>query len=193
MRHLAILAKFCLSSGNNLSEMFCTDYRILEEASCTAHNRRLRQFLLSCPDDYLTNERRRHFCSSRFRGCLHYSVLDMSVIQLWLRRTRKRKHNMGHYESALDLRILEDRVTITIFAFADIKLHELLFFYVIAIDGMYNILYLNAICADVLNCRSTNLTWNIREILNSPQSFLGSPIAEVIKDDTCSHRNEHLR
>ena len=59
---------------------------------------------------------------------------------------------MGDNISSLDLRILEDRIAISVFALADIEVHELLLNGVIAIDSADHILDLNTIGPDILYC-----------------------------------------
>ena len=63
--------------------------------------------------------------------------------------------------TALDLRILEDRVTIAIATFLNGEIDELLLNGVIAVHPMDHILHLDAISPDILDSRCTHLARNI--------------------------------
>ena len=76
---------------------------------------------------------------------------------------------------ALDFRILEYRVTISISALLHLETHELLLNGIIAVNPMDHILHLDSISSYILNSRSADLSRDIRQILHSPKAFLGSP------------------
>ena len=114
----------------------------------------------------------------------------MSVVKARLRSSRKGKDYMGHDITSLDLRVLEDGVTIAVAAFLNGEIDELLLNGVIAVDLADHILDLNPIGSYVLHRRSSYLARNIGQVLYSPQSFLCSPFTEIIEDDSRSDRHQ---
>ena len=124
------------------------DNHHIDSGMIIRHDRRLRELFLAYLYDDLTYHRRGQFTSSRFGK---HSILEMSVIQAWLRLARKRKDHMGHYIAALDFRILEDGITIPVSAFPDSEIHEFLLNSIITIHRADHILDLNAIGSDILN------------------------------------------
>ena len=82
----------------------------------------------------------------------------MTIVKTRLRCAGKGEDHMGHDVTSLDLRILEDGVTITVLTFIDIKLDELLLNGIIAEYSLDDILDLYSICAYVLDGGSAHLS-----------------------------------
>jgi hypothetical protein len=68
---------------------------------------------------------------------------------------------MSNDIAALDMRIFENRITITVLAVLGRNAHKLLLNGVVAVNGMDNILDLNAVCPDILYGSSSNLTRDV--------------------------------
>ena len=182
MRHLVVRAEFRLGGRLYALEMLQTDDRILEETSRTSHHRRLRELLLTDLDDDFPDQRRSqrflhalrsvemtvrsmsilavHRAGSR-SSSLNDRITKMTIVQSWLRFAAESKHNVGDNVTSLDLRILEDRITVTIATLLYPEAHKLFLHSVIAIHLTDNILYLNTIRAYVLNSRRSHFPWNV--------------------------------
>ena len=116
----------------------------------------------------------------------------MTIVKFRLRFSAESEHDMSHNVSALDLRILKCRITISVFAVLDVKVHEFLLNSIVTIHLTDHILHLNAIGADILDCRSTDFARDVRKIFHTPESFLRCPLTEIVKDYSGTDRNQDL-
>ena len=129
------------------------------------------------------------FCDAASRQCIGNCIPKMSVIKSWTRLATQGKHHMGNDVSSLDLRILENRITISIFAILNRNADKLFLYSIITVNRMDHILDFDSVCPDVLNCSSADFTRNIRQILYAPKSFLRCPVTEIIEGYSGAYRD----